>query len=1225
MLNDYMNLIEMIPAPSIIVDSRGFIVYANSQVQSMAGYQVADLVGKTLDSLQFNAKPPKTINSNSVQTSWYLLDGSTIDLHWTMHNLQLEGICYVLYKASNPEQLVESMGCGFCMIDIDSKIVYLNKILADIFGYSCEEMLGRPISAFSSNIDVKDWNKFWHNVNAGLFKRLFKTTNKTGDDLYLHLTCKKIVWQGKLALQCLVQDCTFDYKEELEAQRKQKTINVLSDINITLATNAYNEHLLSEQLGKIGTHFSLDRIMLIHFDKSQNDYSVKCRWSSDKPNQGNMIKDVHHQMLCSLIEKLDGKNHFIIQSDSKDSQPSWSPLSPKVKTILLQPVKPNEAVWGYLAFISIQKSKEWKEWEIELCNSFGASLSLILDNLDRQKLLQISEQKLEESFQITPDALIIVNKGNLTIENCNLGFKQLIGKTDKITFHDLHNFFNRIKIADDFNTISNALHSNTTIKDRTIHIACDDGTDMVCMFSCESIKIDSTIYTVINIRNVSELLKTQKLAKETSENLSTVFDLAPDPMIIFKDKYILKANKMFIELIGYTQSLYETIKFSTNDMLDNETIEMIKSLVDSDERVNIPAIINGMNGRKINCLLSIDKFFHMGQECFICILHDITEIKLLQDRLRESLERYETLAESVQQGIMILRGEYVIYFNKACQDLIGYEKEELLTKSFLEYTHKDDLEKVKANFLKRLAGEDIEPLDVLRVVTKSGQTRYLKYSVNRDKIDNENVFIASFSDVTDLVHSKEKALQSSAMIETIVSTVHDVLYIKDLEGRFLYFRWPKEEQAGANFDHYIGKTLKELTPNLKDLDYIEENRLKVIETGKPVKFFRSLYSFGKTEPTEYETQVTPLLDNTGKMVGTIGIAHNVTEEMAAKRKLGELENRMSRITETIPDIIFQLEGQRMIYISPAVKTYGFSQEELFGKNLESIFSFSSIKEQDFSNLSSFETELISKKGMVHNFEIRLTVEGSTVIGVARDISERKNYEQAKKVFLKSVAHELRNPLTLILGYSELLMNTTQDNKELHNMASTIFDAAESEKKRLNEFFDLDKTVIDYNFEIVNVWQLLNNVYTKLWMLIPKMARQKHGTDKTSFGFFVPPDLKDKKISVDKNKFSEIIENLVSNSVKYSPADRIALYMSAKAEENRIIINFSDKGIGIDEKDIPLIFRPFYQINAPGYGQDGLGLGLANLKMHVQAHNGNISVSSKLGEGTTFTLSFPFVQ
>jgi two-component system phosphate regulon sensor histidine kinase PhoR len=145
------------------------------------------------------------------------------------------------------------------------------------------------------------------------------------------------------------------------------------------------------------------------------------------------------------------------------------------------------------------------------------------------------------------------------------------------------------------------------------------------------------------------------------------------------------------------------------------------------------------------------------------------------------------------------------------------------------------------------------------------------------------------------------------------------------------------------------------------------------------------------------------------------------------------------------------------------------------------------------------------------------------------------------------------------------------------------------------------------------------------MFIPKMAKQKHGTDKTSFGFFVQPELKNKNISVDKNKFSEIIENLVSNSIKYSPADRIALYLSAKTEENRIIINFNDKGIGIDSKDLPMIFKPFYQINVPGYGQDGLGLGLANVKMHVQAHNGNISVSSTLGEGTTFSLSFPFAQ
>lgn len=1225
MLKDYLKLIDMIPDPSIILDGRGNIVYANCHVQSTIGCLETDLVGKNLDSLQFNARSPEQVNQDLIQTSWFLLDGSVIDLLWSSQPFQIDNKTYILYKTTNPEPNYESMGSGFCVIDCNSSIVYVNRIISGIFGYSCDEMIGKPVSEYLSNFDFKDWQIFWGNVNSSLFKRMVKTRKKTGENLYLHLSCKKVFWQGKQSIQCMVQDCTYDYGEELEEQKKHETINVLSNINITLATNTYDEDLLSEQLGKIGTHFSLDRIMHIHCDRNRHQYSIRCKWSSDKSPKGSQLRDAHHQMLCDLINKLGDNNHMVMQIDNKVIHEEWNPLGPKVKTILLQPVKPNETVWGYLAFISTQHAKEWKEWEIDLCSTFGASLSLILDNLERQKQLEISEQKLEESFQITPDALLIVNKSIMTVENCNLGFKRLIGKQENVTFSDMHNFFLRVKDPGDFIEISNALHNNLSIKEKTVTFSGLDGNDLVCMFTCDSITIDSTVYVVINIRNVTELLKSQALVKEKEENLSTVFDLAPDPMIIIKDGYIIKANKKFIQMIGYPETLLDVIKLSLNDILDNETNEIVSMSDENGELSNIPAIINRQDGLKTNCLLSIDRFVHMGQECMICILHDITEIISLQERLSESVKRYETLSNTIQNGILIVNGENVIYYNNACQDILGYSREEILTQSFLNYLHPDNIERARENFYKRMNGQDVQTLESIKILTKNGETKYIKYWVNKDRVDNVDVYVLSLTDVTDLVLAKEKALQSNAMIETIISTVHDVLYIKDLEGRFIYFRWPKEEQAGANFDHYIGKTLAEVTPNLQDLDLVEQNRLKVVQTGKPVKFYRSLYSFGNPNPTEYETQVTPLFDGAGKMIGTIGIAHNVTDEMAAKRRLEELENRLSRITETISDIIFQLDGQKIVYISPAVKAYGLCQEELLGENLGSVFSSEALDDTGFGNLSSFEAILKGKNGQEYNFEIRLTIEESTVIGVARDVSERKNHEAAKKVFLKSVAHELRNPLTLILGYSELLMNSTEHDKELHGMASIIFDAAESEKKRLNEFFDLDKTVIDYNLETVNVWQLLNNVYTKLWMLIPKMAKQKHGTDKTSFGFFVNPDLKYRKISVDRNKFSEIIENLVSNSIKYSPADRIALYLSARTDSDELSITFSDKGIGIGEKDIPLIFKPFYQINAPGYGQDGLGLGLANVKMHVQAHNGKISVSSKLGEGTTFTLSFPFVQ
>jgi signal transduction histidine kinase len=382
---------------------------------------------------------------------------------------------------------------------------------------------------------------------------------------------------------------------------------------------------------------------------------------------------------------------------------------------------------------------------------------------------------------------------------------------------------------------------------------------------------------------------------------------------------------------------------------------------------------------------------------------------------------------------------------------------------------------------------------------------------------------------------------------------------------------------------------------------------------------------GQTVTTDYIIQVSPFVDSSGKLIGTIGIAHNITDQIKTEKKLKQLENRLTTISQNIMDIIFQLDGDRIAYISPSISIYGYIPEQLVGASIKSLFNVNLLDGSHPGSHFTVDSVLYGINGMSHDMEVRVAKGADSTIGVARDISERKNLEKAKKNFLKSVAHELRNPLTLILGYSELLVNTTRDDKDINNMASIIYDAAESEKKRLNEFFDLDKGNIEYNFEIVDVSKVLNNTYTKLWMLIPKLASQKHKTDKSSFNFFTSPQINGRKISIDTNKFSEIIENLATNAVKYSPTDRIAINLQADIDDKNLVIRFSDKGIGIPAKELPFIFKPFYQINQTGFEQDGLGLGLATVKMHTQAHGGSIDVTSDPGEGSVFTLKFPLLD
>lgn len=1230
-IRDFSLIMDSMPGLSILVDQLGFVVHINKSAQCLVGYQESAILGKKIENLPFSGSCMVDSQTGQLHTTWFTLDGKTEKLEWTGAQLVLDNENCTFFSATNRDQTettncfepsLESMHCGFCAIDENAKLMYANKIISEMTGYDPSELANMEISNLLETFEAEKWSKFWNSLGDGLFETHGKIRKKNGQIQFLSLKCRKADRHGTKAIHCLAQDRTSEHEKELEEQQRLDTIKLISEITFKLATSTCDKNLLTEQIGKLGSHFNLECIRLINLTDSDGGYDLFGSWVSDTQFEAVLPKNISKPILDRLLALMNDKRHLFKHTKDIITPVASNPIVTGIKTTLLIPIRAQDNLWGILAFISYKHEKDWKEWEIDLCDSFGASLSAVFDNIDRQNELQISERKLEESFQITPDAMAIINKNKSSLENCNIGLRKMIGKTGELTFADFHSFFSRVKDKNDMNTIAYCIHNDIDLKDYLVTFENLDGTESECMFTCDTTCLNDITYTIVNIRDVTELLKSKDQARENEESLSKVFELAPDPMFIIKDKHVVKANKMFTVMTGYPQSLIKTMKLSPQDIFEPEVTEVIWKSSTNNQQLNIPVKFTCADGKKVDFLMSMDTIMQAGEDSIICILHDITEIIKLQNQLKESLDRYETLAETVQNGILVLRGENVVYFNHACQEITGYGKDELTSRSFYDFFHPDSRQKAIDNYNKRQLQVDIDPIDTIKIVTKDGKDKILKYWIRRDKLDGLDVFIVSFSDVTDLVMAREKALQSSAMIETIISNVHDVLYIKDLQGRFQYFRWPKEEQSGMNFDNYIGKTLREVTPNVRDIEQVEKYRLQVVETGKPVKYLRTLQLAKWKAPTEYEILVTPLFDSKGEMVGTIGIAHNVTEEIMAKRKLEELENRLTKISETITDIIFQLDGEKIIYISPAIRTYGFLPEDLIGANVTSLFSFYNPPLLEEDGQKSFETSFKNSHGTKYDMEVKLTIDGSKITGVARDISERKNHEKAKRNFLKSVAHELRNPLTLVLGYSELMMSSTKNDKSLHDMASIIFDAAESEKKRLNEFFDLDKTIIDYNFEVTNTWKLLNSIYTKLWMLLPKIARQKHGTDKTSFGFFVSPDLKQRRISVDTNKFSEIIENLASNAVKYSPPDRIALFFSAKSDDGKLVIKFCDKGIGIDEKNIPLIFKPFYQINSPGYEQDGLGLGLANVKMHVQAHNGTIDVSSRLGEGTDFTLTFP---
>ncbi|MCD7036195.1 ATP-binding protein [Metabacillus sp. GX 13764] len=244
-------------------------------------------------------------------------------------------------------------------------------------------------------------------------------------------------------------------------------------------------------------------------------------------------------------------------------------------------------------------------------------------------------------------------------------------------------------------------------------------------------------------------------------------------------------------------------------------------------------------------------------------------------------------------------------------------------------------------------------------------------------------------------------------------------------------------------------------------------------------------------------------------------------------------------------------------------------------------------------------------------EIELMKYNATMIS-AKEEAERANKE--KSLFLSKISHELRTPLNSIMGFSHMLLDSSEalpdKNKE---WLDKIHKAGQHLLYLINDITDLTKIEageIPLTKEHLPVYSLLNETLT---MMRP-IAEDASLSLFSSLNY-----VKEKSIYVDKARFNQIVFNLLSNAFKYNKENGTVIVFSY-AEENWIHIDIMDTGIGMPPDSLDKIFEPFVRLDSSF--QEGTGIGLSLVKQYTELMGGRCSVSSKEGEGTTFRVSFP---
>ncbi|MDR2028572.1 MAG: transporter substrate-binding domain-containing protein [Treponema sp.] len=365
----------------------------------------------------------------------------------------------------------------------------------------------------------------------------------------------------------------------------------------------------------------------------------------------------------------------------------------------------------------------------------------------------------------------------------------------------------------------------------------------------------------------------------------------------------------------------------------------------------------------------------------------------------------------------------------------------------------------------------------------------------------------------------------------------------------------------------------------------------------------------------------------------------------------ELEVRTATLTtvfSSIPDLIFCKDlGGKFTQCNPSFERYmNLKKEDIIGKDDADLFGaradlIEKYRQDDLDVVQSGTAKVIEENiyspylGSTKLFETIKTplIQNGTavgIMGIARDITERKAIEEAaqaaskaKSEFLARISHEIRTPLNAIIGMTHIARNSIADTQKALGSLDEITTASSHLLNILNDVLDMSK-IESGKFEIIREPFYPEAALSEVVSIISQRCKDKYIVFEHNI-----KDLPSAYLLGDKLRLNQVLINLLGNAVKFTGMEgRITFHVEVLAdlpEEMKLRFVLSDNGIGMSEEQTKRLFVAFEQADssiASRFG--GTGLGLAISQNLVNLMGGNITVESKLQEGSTFSfeLSFP---
>jgi two-component system sporulation sensor kinase A len=598
--------------------------------------------------------------------------------------------------------------------------------------------------------------------------------------------------------------------------------------------------------------------------------------------------------------------------------------------------------------------------------------------------------------------------------------------------------------------------------------------------------------------------------------------------------------------------------------------------------------------------------------------------------LQDNKQIMDTLYEAVSSGIIVLkRCNRILLANKKACEILGLSRNEMIGQflSDLPFTMINPnkktvpFDKLPSQITFQTGREVIG--DELGLIRKNGKDIRWILASTKPISEEENIVdqvVITLVDITNRKQTEQALSQSQERFLSLVDSMEDTVFTLDqnLAHTGIYGKWM--EKHNVKPEYFLGKTVREIFGDA--IAAGQEKACELVFQGKSQVHEWSNIRNGQR--LYYQAILSPIKNEQGIVESIVGVSRDVTESKRMEIGLRESEERFRQFAENAKDVFWMedFETRKLIYVSKAYQNIWdneYSEDDL------SVFTQVHPDDEEavqtyVDNIghgeSQIEYRIQNKNKKVRWIRTRAFPitnnqgEVYRIAGISEDITELKEKEELLRKSDKltvvgelaaGIAHEIRNPLTSIKGFVQLMK---PDMDELHS--EIILSEMDRIESIITEFLVLAKPHQETVFQQRNVNDFIKQTIT----LLASEANLNNVQFETTLRNV--PD-----ILCEGNQIKQVIINVIKNAIESMLNGGTVSVETGSYDEGYVFIKVTDQGAGISEERLARLGEPFYSNK-----EKGIGLGLMVSLKIIENHHGNITFESIVDVGTTVTVLLP---